>query len=241
MASLIQGGGALGDDTNAVTRAFTTNVTAGSLIVVKGTKVTITDDQFVAGDCTKSAGTATIGPVSLDVVAHVNYEGPGYLDVGIWSAIVTGGGSLTMRVAGNSGDYLMLVSEEWSGSWDGDRVEDTASATTASNNTSASSGNATSAGAAMFAGALAVSNNGGMHTITPDGAFTQVFEEQDEDLHTVGSAIYRVVGSGTTDSADWSLSNNLGWAAVLAVYKEVSSGGGFQAAWARGSNVLIGV
>src|SRR5688572_25975197 len=96
----VQSGGNFANNTTAVTRSIGT-VTAGSLIVVGGKKFSPSTDAFVAGDCTKSAGTATIDTVTLDRGHNLDMAGgSGWGSAALWSAIVTGSGTLTMQVGG---------------------------------------------------------------------------------------------------------------------------------------------
>ncbi len=216
-------GGNFGNNTTSVTRSMG-SVTAGQLVVVYGMKFSPTADAFVAGDVTKSAGTATIGTVSLD---RTNGGDDGtataYAYAGIWSAIVTGSGTLTMQVGGAAaGSYILIAAEAFNGSWDASRVEAVNGSLVTTNSTSSTStGNVTSAGAAVMAAAIQLNTNAAT-TITPDAAFTTVYENE-TGTDDNGSAIYRIVGSGTTDAGDWTHgTNHNGTASAIVAYKEVA-------------------
>lgn len=237
-----QAGGNNGNSATSVTRAFGSNVSAGSLIVVVGMKYSPSSDAFVEGDCTKSAGTATLGTITLDRQVQVDTTDADFACVAIWSAIVTGGGSLTMQVAGAvSGSYLLIATHEFTGNWDGSRAEAGNSNSTASNGVSpATSGNATSAGAALFIGGLNVNSQAGV-TITPDGAFTTIYEDE-AGTDDNGSAIYKIVTSGNTDQAEWTIASGTwyGWAAAVQVYKEAAvAPGGWGALLSQSRNRLV--
>lgn len=211
------------DDTS-VTKAFAGNVTAGNLIVIKAGKYNSTTDvTFTSANCTKSAGTATLGTISLDVQVGLasTPASAEYIHVGIWSAIVTGSGSLTMNVASSSSSFWMIAVNEFEGNWDAARLEDTSTDGTATNAvTAASTGAATSAGAALFT-AIVGPNQPDNSTITPDASYSAEYEQENGNLYMCGSALFRIVTSGTTDSCDWTIpSNNNGYVAALAVYKE---------------------
>lgn len=218
-----QNTGATGSGTS-VSVAFPSNVAVGSLISVVGWRYEPSADAYIAGDCTKSAGTATIGTVTLDAQLDQVDGGGGRATVGIWSAIVTGAGSLTMQVAGGSaGGFPCIAINEFSGNWDSTRVESTnTNGTSATNTTPAHSNNATSAGAALFIGGLSLGNSGGSMTITPDAAFTQTYENEAGGTSQAGSSIYRIVTGGTTDRAEWTVptSGNNGWGCAVVAYKE---------------------
>jgi hypothetical protein len=220
----VQSGGTNANNTTSVARAFSSNVTSGSLIVVVGMKFSPSNDAYVAGDCTKSAGTATIGTIALDHSANITTGGTNHAAVGIWSAIVTGTGSCTMQTAGAAaGSYLLIGSGEFSGSWDASRLEAGVSGagTGSDGDAAGSSGNASSAGAGLFIGGLSLETNVG-GTITPDAAFTAMYENE-ASTDANGSAIYQIVGGATTDAAEWTFTtNNNGYGIALAVYKEAA-------------------
>lgn len=223
-------GGASGNNTTSVSRSMG-SVTAGQLVVVWGMKYSPSADAFAAGDCTQSAGTATIGAVSLDRSDGGDDNPPGaanFMYSGVWSCIVTGSGTLTMQVGGAvAGSYLLIGAEAFNGSWDASRVEAVNGATVTTNDQlTPGTGNGTSAGAALFAAALQA-NTSDASTITPDAAFTTAYENE-TGTDDNGSAIYRIVGSGTTDAGDWTLSTAgtvNGTAQSLVVYKEAAGGG----------------
>jgi len=222
-----QAGGVSTDSSASTSRAFGSNVTAGTLIVVVAGKDS--GSAFVAGDCTKSAGTATIGAISLDTELRFDIGAGEFISIGIWSCLVTGAGSCTMQVAGAAGTFWGLATDEYSTDvgWDVSRVENTNSTGNATDDAaSATSGNATSAGAALFMGGVDLNGSGAI-TLTPDGAFTQIFEQEDGSLHSMFSAIRRIVSTGTTDSADWAITAaHRGSAAALVAYKEIGGGSG---------------
>lgn len=216
--TFVQGNGTLTDNAVAGTRAFGSNVTSGNKIVVCAFRYDPSaDDPFIAGDCTKSAGTATIGAVALLATENINAAGS-WQSAGMWAADVTGSGSLTVSVAGNAGNYWGVAGIEInSGSgWDGSYLEDTVINLATEGN--AVSGDATSAGKAIFIGVVQVTKSA-VVTITPDAAFNQVFEEEDDATHTAGSVIYKIVAAGDTDSFDWTLDTPLGWVCAGAVIK----------------------
>jgi hypothetical protein len=204
------------------------SVSVGQLVKVWGMKYSPSVDAFVAADCTKSAGTATIGAVSLDRTNGGDDGGAGTdsCHAAVWSAIVTGAGTLTMQVGGAvAGSYLLIAAEAFNGSWDASRLEAVNGQLIITDATSSSTtGNGTSAGAALFCAALQM-NTSAATTITPDAAFTTVYENE-TGTDDNGSAIYRIVSTGTTDAGDWTHgTTHVGVADVLTVDKEVAAGG----------------
>ncbi len=216
MASRIQTDSAQFDNVTDFSKAFTSNVTSGSLVVVSSARWRSGDSTlYVAGDLTKSAGTATI---DTPVLAFSVSAGSSQV-VGVWSAKVTASGSLTLQVTHpGSGCYGSQFMREYGGSWDGTRTED--SATDTGSATNPSSGDATSAGAALFVGAMCDAD-GGTPTITEDAAFTLIAEDESGADRIVHSAIDRIVATGTTDAASWTTAE-ASWAAGVVVFKEAA-------------------
>lgn len=226
--SHVQSGGTNTDSAQPGARTTAGNVTSGNLVVIVASRYSPSSDTFVAGDCTKTAGTSTIGTVSLDAQITLDTGGGIYALVGIWSAIVTGTGSLTMSVAGSSTDYWNVSVMEFSATtgWDASRLDGTAvtNSTAANNSSPATSGNKSSTGGGVFVAGVGISG-GSSITITEDAAYSLTFEEGNGAAHNIGSHIYQIVTGATTDNASWTISNPQdGWVAAQVVYKEVGGG-----------------
>lgn len=214
MAAFVQKREIVADNVSSVSLAYTANVANGNLLTVEAARFSPVNDAFVAGDLTKSAGTATIGTIALDAQTESS-DGVYFVQTGIFSAPCTGSGSLTWTLSGDAGCYFWINISEWSGT----NSTKEASTTGTGTSTTPSSGNATSAGGGLFLGCLAC-NTSLATVITPDAAFTELNEEEDGTLHVVGASEYRIVGSGTTDAADWTLDASQTWGAVVAVYAD---------------------
>lgn len=206
----------------SVARAYPNNVAVGSLLTVTGGVVTNgANDPPVAGDLTKTAGTSTIGTIERDAVATRDLGGGFYLHVAQFSVIVTGAGSLTLTLAGGAnGLSTWLAVDEYTGTWDGTRLVDTASAN--GDSAAQSSGDADSPGAALFFGGLTQINSTSGAAATEDGAFTLIAEQDSSSTQAGWSSIARIVSGATTDAASWTTNNAAGWAATVAVYREVA-------------------
>lgn len=217
-----QAGGVTQDNANAVTRAFGVNVTAGNRVVVIAAKSIAAHRAFIAGDCTKSAGTATIGAITLDATASYNdTAGPSgvWLDVGIWSAPVTGSGSLTMRVAGDAGTYWVFATDELNSSLGSNQISVGTTSSGSDDGGGPDSGNITPASfdAAIIGGMCTGTTGAEFHT--PDAAFTTIYEEEDGSSHATGAVIRRVLTTGS-DSASWTLPVTVSWVAAAVAYIE---------------------
>jgi hypothetical protein len=217
-ASPSQAGGSIADATSPNTYVLPQPVSIGQMV-----SVNIASDgtgSFVAGDCTKSAGTATIGPFTLDK-QQVNPSGQ---HTATWSALVTGAGSLTIAVA-TGGSFSVTGVQVYNGNWDGTRVE-AVNGANGTTSTTPSSGNVTCAGPGLFVAVLGVGNSA-LVTLTEDGNFTSINASLDGTGHEVGEIIDRIVGSGTTDDANWVISAAPTTTATqVVVYREVPSAAG---------------
>jgi hypothetical protein len=209
-----QGASATGSSVTSISRAFPGNVTVGSLLTIFVGSAKFSIDDSVAGDLTKTAGTATIGTPTLDAQVQIGNN----LWAAQWSVLVTGTGSLTLQVANFPADTNMVMYvDEFTGNWDSTRVEDFDSL--GSNAGTLPVGpNMTSVGAALFFGGCRIDALG----LTAEGNFTSVAAVAQET-----HAIYRIVGTGTTDALEWTAPSGATWAIAGAVYKEgaVASGG----------------
>lgn len=229
MAAFVQGTGVAADNATSISRAYAGNVTAGSLLsIVVSAYKGVTNDPFVLGDITKSAGTATLSAFSIDVNLNENASsGTTYVNTAIISAIVTGTGSCTIQAAGMpAGSYSWIAVSEFSGNWDGSRFEDSStSQNTGASGTAPNSGDADSAGAGLFVGGCGSYSSANPSSFTEDAAFSSIFASTNGSTSHVGEAIYRIVGSATTDSASWTAPTGFAWNAAVAVYKEAAGGG----------------
>lgn len=213
------------DGGTSVSVAFPSNVTAGNLIVVavfRGSNQAQGSSPILATDCTKSAGTATIGTFVRDSFLEQSLGANGYSNVAVLSAEVTGTGSCTIQVAnGPSSSYWGLMPVEYSNAdTSGTRLADSTTGSGSSTTPLTTSG--TSGGPGVFVGVMTTFQSGAT-TITPQAAFSQIQEEEDGTLHQVGASEDQIVTADTTDAAEWTISPTGSWCAALAIYKEVSS------------------
>jgi len=215
MASLLQTKEAYLDAGASQAVAFDSNVGLGSLVVFTSAHNSTAGTGAVA----KTAGTATISAVQVDAVQQ---NGSISAFIKVWSFLVTGAGSLTVTFTADAGgSWSWLTMTEFSGSWDASRVEDTSTSGGSYYGSAPSSGNVTSVGAALLFGATMFYVSTGYATSTPDAAWTELGEEGSVD-HMTGAVAYRTVATGTTDSADWTISTALDCATVAIAYKEAT-------------------
>jgi hypothetical protein len=220
---LIQKAGGTADNTTSVVVAYPADVVTGDLLVIAVVKYSPSDDAFVVGDISKSAGTATLGSFTLDQNVNFDFQASSDRMAGaIYSAPVTAGGSCTITVGGAvAGSFLVMSVSEWEGLDTGaSRLEDSDTGTGASG--APATATATSAGAALFAG-IVLTNYAVVTTHTPGADYNTLFESEDGATHATGSAEYRVVTAGTTDAADWVAPTTSDYACALAVYKAATA------------------
>lgn len=210
------------------TATFSSNVTSGNLLVIVASayRAGTPPHAFSLGDLTKSSGTATLGTAQLDI-QHARSTGSNEGRVAIWSIPVTGTGSLTLSLAVNTGDYANLAAAEFSGAdTTSGRLDTSLGNDGPGTGTGCVIGDMTSAGAGVFVGGFAAYTST-TSSWTPDGAFTTIFNVGDV-AYNASAAIYRIVSSATTDSADVSISPGYdapGWSGASAIYKAGSGGG----------------
>lgn len=223
-----QAGGTTTDNSATVARAYPGNVTAGNLIIAVVGKYDAGSVAFTSTDIAKSAGTATIGAFALHASDQNTGDTPH--NIGVFSAIVSGSGSLTLTCTGSSGSYWEMGTDELSatGGWDGSRAEATADTnpTGGSTATTQISDDMTSAGAAVFVGGVEISTGNNVVSLTEDAAFTRIYREPDGTAHVVGISMLRIVTSGTTDRIESTSSSSELFIAAGVVLKEVGGGGG---------------
>lgn len=225
--AVIQESGIRFDAATNFSRAFGANVQVGSLIVVAVWSSSAT--PFVLANCTKIAGTATIAGLQFDEENDFDVGAAEIANAGIWSAIVTGAGSLTMQVATPAGTYGGIGIVEAGGSWDATRREDHQVGQTAPDDTTAiDTAPLTSAGAGLFVGAVAVMGSEAGVIFTPNSPFINIVSETDNTAHQAGAIARNLYVAGTTDTVGWTIPGgvaNRGWTAVGVVYREAGGGG----------------
>lgn len=227
------------------TATFSSNVTAGNLltIVASAYRAGTPPHAFIAGDLTKSSGTATIGTVALDL-QHARANGSSSeIRVALYSVEVTGSGSLTLSLAVNTGDYANIAAAEFSGADTSSGRLDTSTSNDAAGPGSGANlqiGDMTSAGAGLFVGGFGAYTSA-TSTWTPDGAFSTIYNVGDV-AYNASAAIYRIVSSATTDSADCQISafDTPGWVGASAVYKAASGGGSLSLSLDAGAITVAG-
>jgi hypothetical protein len=225
-----QKGGATANSTTLVARAFGSSVEKNSLILIMGAKQTPSSDAFVVGDCTKSAGTATIDTPVLDSSIQLAETSgtPQWFSAGVWSCLVTAAGSLTMQVGGSvAGSFLTIGTDELLGRWGAARLAGSNSSSTDTDNTaSANTGNATAAREALYAACLSVASGTDPYTMTPESLeWSVVYEQRAAATNLPSSHINMVTVTGAVRRGFWTITNtNTGWAAAVAAYQEVLFG-----------------
>lgn len=210
---------------------FPEDFSVGSLVVVSVNKYTDLDpnDALTQSDLVKSAGTATISAWQMHATGKRN-AGSIEVDTAVYSARVTGAGSLEVTASKATAAYWTIGGTELTGTWDDSRGEAGTNGDgtlDGPNVTSVSPAVADSAGGAVYVGSFALNSTGGTGTIgAPGNSFSEVFAEPNANLYTVAAMALRIVTVATDDlAAQWTLSSSLatngGAAAAMAVLKEV--------------------
>lgn len=206
---------------SSLTVVYPNNVAVGDLLtIVVSTAAAAAPHTIASTDLVKSAGTATIGTVTLDETAQILFAGTYPATVSQFSALVTGAGSLTLQFTAPASSSIWIGVDEYTGSFGSDRVEDTAPATGTS--AAAASGDVTSSAGGVIVGGTCFYSGAAVDP-TQDGAFTLLAERSADAANLGASAIRRLLATGATDSADWSLSASATWAATAVVYREAAA------------------
>lgn len=206
-------GSSYGDSTDLTLAS----VTSGNLVVVyAGRRSGGANPAIVAGNLTKTSGSATIGTVTIDSQTL----GAGSA-AGVFSVPITGNGNLTLTLAAVTDCCWYGCMEQLTG------VDVTASRKADSDVGNGTGNNpatadAVSGAAGIFCGCFAAEVSSAV-TITQDAAFTLVYEDEAGGGGTLTfAAAERIVTGNTTDAATWTTSgiDAQGWAAAVAVLKE---------------------
>lgn len=198
---------------------FPLDVTAGNLIVVAYGRYDPAVVPIEAADCQQSAGTAVLGPLTLDV-QHVSNES----GVAVWSAIVLSSGSLTVELFANGGvsnAFMTIGVNEYEASvpWGAGRLvgsnSDDAVLSGAIN-----SGLATLAGGAgAFVGVCSINNSGDLDSLTLAAPFSTIYSNFAGSTNFGAVADY-IASSGQSQACAWTAVPVVSeWAACVCVYR----------------------
>jgi hypothetical protein len=206
-----------------VVLAFPTgeDVTSGNHVVVGcATWWGAAGGPYASTDLTKTAGTSTVGTVTLDSQYRTGADP--FKEATVFSVPITGSGTLTLTVANAGIDGATCVAQEYSGMDSTTRVQDqntgTGTSTTPATGTVAGTGEVLFFGAHINASAVDAA-------ITAGADFDGVGEQENGASWTSGAFEERIVTTDTTDAADWTLASSVQWAAAMGVYQDTTGGG----------------
>lgn len=219
-----QGGRVTATAVSSISRAYPSNVSTDSLVVVGVSHYNSAASALAAGPY-KSAGTATLGAWQRHADLLVTLNGNA-IGVAIYSAPVTAGGSLSLAYDHGVGDsYFVVATDELTGAdLSSSRALTGVSASSMGGSTAVDSGNLVPATGGAFLGMMAYHGSAGDTTITEDAAFDLIGEDENWAVDMSGSFIVRIITSALTDSASWTLGASRPWAACAAFVKEAVSG-----------------
>lgn len=220
MAAAVQRTGAVGTGIATLTKAFDSDVTSGNLIVV-GWSCNVDNEGPYSTGCTKDAGSATIGTITMDSALTTAHP-VGDAQAAIYSAPVTGTGSCTMKADPSaSGRQILIAIAEYT------NVDVTASrlsgASYGQGNTGAiASGSVTpsTANSIFVSGMLSPQTSGVAGTIDTD--YTAIFIQSSVGGICPGGFGDWILTSATADTGAWTAPTTKEWMSVLANYKAVA-------------------
>ncbi len=227
----------------SISRAYPNNVTTGN-VVWFAAMAADSSHTFVAGDLTKSAGTATIESPVLLAVRNQDTGDNYFIPVGIWAAKVSSGGSLTLQAGGLSSTAFTIAASDEITSTNGFASSGGFAGTGNNNGTSANSSSPATTGlntapsqSAMLVGAMGVGGPGAVTIGSPGGSWSNVYTETNV-AHMFGAVADQIIAASGTAQPSWSLTGTTdAWAAVIGVIVEQASGGGGGGAFF--SNILM--
>ena len=204
---------------------FPSDVSTGSLIVICIARTATTGQVPVNADITFSgtAVMASTNPSTDQTHWHTASIGGVEYTLGVFSALVTTGGTLTVNNNDPDSVYVTTMHcNEYSGNWDGTRTEDSATGNdTGADDVPVDTADVTSVGAALFVG-LCYHSEGGYTGFPAAAEWTEKGTRWNGDALR-SRYIHQIVSTGTTDKPEWnptSPSNFYSWNAIGVVYKE---------------------
>src|SRR3990172_3934860 len=184
-----------------------TNVTSGNQIFFYVAAYVVTStDTFVVGDFSKT-GTATLGTAVLVGGRHTAGGGNEF-DTAIWTAAITGSGTLTMTAAHTPSSNMSGLAgyaevENLAGTFDGEGEA-------AGTGSPVVTGTFSTTAAAFISGVMCY-DVWSASTVTPEADYTTIFEEEDGTTLVVGSIVFRIsTGSLSNESISWTVSGTGG-------------------------------
>lgn len=192
---------------NSVSKLFTSNVTAGNLIVAFGvTNVHVIGTGAMTDDLSNT--------YTRDIVGAA--EGPG---VAIFSAPNIAGGACTVTFnAATGNDFQSIGISEFSGAATSSVLDGTVTAT---GNNTAPTGNVTTGSAGVTVGVVSHAG-GGTVTIAEGSGYTQGFEDEDTNDMPINTE-FQLTAAGTR-AVNWTLGSGQTWRMCGAGYKEGVAG-----------------
>jgi hypothetical protein len=215
--TVIQANGGVQNNTTVAKLTVASSLTAGNLLVVSCHRQAAlgTTTLFQVSDISVE-GTATVGAFTMDV----NYVTISTSDVvAIFSASITGGGTVTTKIAGSAGNYYTQSAYELNLNTGSMSLDPGKTSFARANSATPDSGNITSVSSGIFIGCFG-GDDSVLTSTTIDPAWTLVYKQEDGANEPVGAHGYRVWNFGsTTDSISFTVSNSANWICIAAEYK----------------------
>lgn len=189
--------------------AFASTVTTGDFIVASGA-------MYAAPPISSLTVTADCGTLTL-----LTQDNGADLTVFIAYGFATSTGSCTITVASPDSFFPTFGIKTFTGV--NSTPLDVDGGFTNSSGVSAVADITTVASNSLIIGIVGLFSGGG---ITPDSAYTEIYEEEDGVTYQGMSLIYRIVPTPSTYSVLWSLSSGQAWSAYTASFKPSGAVGG---------------
>lgn len=181
--------------------AFPANVTSGNLIIVGG------NTWASAGPASSISVTDTIGTTYTVVTSTIG--GDKYLQF-IAYGVTSSSGANTVTVDPNINTFIAFAIDEFSGQnatpLDVDGSSSTGTSTAPADSITTGVANALIIGVAFHDGSVA-------NALDPTGSYTQIGEEEDNNVSVDFNLVYRIATTATSYTVDWTLGSSASWLA----------------------------
>lgn len=195
----------------SVALTFDSSVTAGSVLIAVGNAFNDGGGGLVVTDDNGNTWVETFDN---------NYSGS---DVAVLAYVENANsGTTQVTMTGDANSFFTLVIVEVSGVQTSTVLDQSNDATGTSSSPDSGDVTTTVADTYLIGG---FAHDTSVVTITEGGAWTLIFEEEDQSTNMPISVQEQILSSTATESADWSLSGSVAWWASIGAFKGVAVGG----------------
>lgn len=211
-----------GAGVDSVGVAFPGNVTSGNLLHASWSNYNASATSGDTYTVTDSRSTSYAQRVSSATL----WFGQG-CNVGLAWGVAASGGACTVTInPSGTGDYIVAAIDEFASDvgWDADPL-DVDGGESSGTGTDVGDDITTLTNPSLILGVMADYNTSAGPSITPDGGYTQIAEEEPLDIIPY-SGVFQIVTTATTYTVGWTLGSSSPWRVYTVALKETAGGGG---------------